>query len=205
MTLEEYNRVKDMTYLEYCDYLQNKYGIGRADFFTSSFRKNQKVTRTKEGLIAHHKMEYRVANLSQADIAAFCPFEWQKKENIIYCDYLEHLFLHVLICKYPEPVEEMNGLENARVGYGGVIMLTAELNDLFSGWQTAQTWRKACHDRVCDDKAVYMAILRQLLEIVRDKGGGFDKSMLMESLNASFGTWDLENNRAINNEILALM
>jgi len=31
------------------------------------------------------------------------PYECQKKENIVYCDLLEHLLLHVLICYYPHP------------------------------------------------------------------------------------------------------
>lgn len=29
MHMDEYLKVKDMTYLQYCDYLQSKYGIGK--------------------------------------------------------------------------------------------------------------------------------------------------------------------------------
>ena len=57
MKFEEYEKIKDFTYLEYCDYLQNKYGIGIDDFMTKSWNKNAKVTRTKEGLLAHHKLK----------------------------------------------------------------------------------------------------------------------------------------------------
>ena len=56
MNMEEYQKVKNLNYLEYCDYLKGKYGIGRADYMTKSFNKNQKVSRAKEGLYAHHKM-----------------------------------------------------------------------------------------------------------------------------------------------------
>ena len=31
MNLEEKKKVKDLTYLEYCDYLQQKYGIGLSE------------------------------------------------------------------------------------------------------------------------------------------------------------------------------
>ena len=48
MNLQEYEKVKDFTYLEYCDYLQKKYGIGLSDYMTMSWNKNNKVTRTKE-------------------------------------------------------------------------------------------------------------------------------------------------------------
>lgn len=57
MHLSEYEKVKGFTYLEYCDYLQEKYGIGLSDYMTKSWNKNPKVTRTKEGLFAHHKYE----------------------------------------------------------------------------------------------------------------------------------------------------
>ena len=41
MKIAEYEEVKGMTYDAYCDYLQTKYGIGRADYMTRSFNKNQ--------------------------------------------------------------------------------------------------------------------------------------------------------------------
>ena len=70
-------------------------------------------------------IEHR-GRLSEADtlrytkqIAELCPFEWQKKENIVYCDYLEHLLLHVLICKYPADCSDTS------VGIGGVINFIA--------------------------------------------------------------------------------
>ena len=117
MHIDEYLQVKDSTYLEYCDYLQQKYGIGIADYMTKSYYQNPKCKRTKEGLIAHHKKEDTMINLSNRDIAMICPFEWQQKQNIVYCDYLEHLLLHILIRKYPNP----NKIDNVDVGIGGII------------------------------------------------------------------------------------
>ena len=73
------------------------------DYMTKSFTKNKRVSRTSEGLVAHHKAEDKMMLLSNKSFAERYPYEWQKKENIVYCDYLEHLLLHVLICKYPSP------------------------------------------------------------------------------------------------------
>ena len=42
MHLSEYEQIKNLTYLEYCDYLQKKYGIGKADYMTKSYNKNKK-------------------------------------------------------------------------------------------------------------------------------------------------------------------
>ena len=133
MDLKEYNIVKNYSYLNYCDYLQIKYGIGLTDYFTPNWsRKNGKYgpSRTKEGLFCHHKFEDHAIMLSEKEFAQKNPFEWQKKENLVYCDLLEHLLLHILICKFP--AERKNSEE--KVGIGGVVNhLIPKLNDLFLG------------------------------------------------------------------------
>ena len=158
MKMDEYIKVKDMTYIEYCDYLQNKYGIGLDDYMTKSYNVKHKCKRTKEGLVVHHKKEDTMVMLSNKLIAQNYPFEWQQKENLVYCDYLEHLLLHVLICKYPSSEK----VDIAKVGVGGVVnFLVPELNDLYCGWITQQEWRKNCHNKIIHDKDVYMKILKQ--------------------------------------------
>ena len=164
MKMAAFEQVRGMTYVDYCDYLQAKYGIGRADYMTRSFSKNQKVSRTAEGLIAHHKAEDKMIMLSTKAFAEKCPYDWQKKENIVYCDYLEHLLLHVLICKYPSP----DRFPLADVGIGGVVnFIVPELNDLYSGWVTGQPWRLNCHKKVIDDKEVYLKILKIFVDYLQ--------------------------------------
>jgi len=194
MDIKEYEKVKDYTYLEYCEYLQNKYGKSKYDYFTASFYKNRNVTRTKEGLVAHHKYEDHMIMLSTPEIARNYPFEWQKKENIIYCDYLEHLFLHILACEYPSPDKE----PLAKVGYGGVVNLIGpELNDLYSGWQTKQEWRKNCHDLVRNDKDVYLVLLERFIS----KQENLELKELTKSFNGSLGLWDENKNQEIYEQI----
>lgn len=197
MKMAEFEKVKEMTYGDYCDYLQTKYGFGLADYMTKSFSKNPKVSRTSEGLIAHHKAEDKMIMLSTIEYAKICPFEWQQKENIVYCDYLEHLLLHVLICKYPSP--EKHPL--ADVGIGGVVdFIVPELNDLYSGWVSKQPWRANCHSKVIQDKAVYIEILRMFvayLKVERQIG----KEVLHTSFNEKFGLWSKDMNTNIFMEI----
>ena len=200
MDMNEYQSVKDFTYLEYCDYLQDKYGIGLADYMTKSYNPIQKCKRTKEGLVAHHKKEDTMIMLSDKRIAVMCPFEWQLKENIVYCDYLEHLLLHVLICKYPAD----NKPKIVAAGIGGVVNFIApELNDLYSGWVTTQSWRKNCHDKVSADKKVYLAILKQFIDI-EESNPNFKVDILCKSYNEDFGLWKSSKNKKIYNEIMAL-
>ena len=64
MNLKEYNEVKNLNYLEYCDYLQKKYRISQVPYFTKNGSKNPKAKRTKDGLMIHHKMEDHAVLLS---------------------------------------------------------------------------------------------------------------------------------------------
>ena len=75
MNIDEYNKVKDMSYPEYCDYLQKKYGIGLDDYMTPNFTKKNGVTRTKEGLFVHHKCEDKGILLSYPEMAKDYPYE----------------------------------------------------------------------------------------------------------------------------------
>ena len=200
MNLKEYLSVKNYTYLEYCEYLQNKYGIGLSDYMTKSYNPKPKCKRTKEGLLAHHKREDQMIMLSTKEYAEKCPFEWQLKENIIYCDYLEHLLLHVLICKYPSNEK----IDMFDVGIGGVInFIVPELNDLYSGWITNQSWRKVCHSVVIQDKNVYLAILKQFINIEKNNPA-FHIEMLCRSVNQRFGLWNDMKNIELYKEIIAL-
>ena len=196
MNMTEFNQVKDMTYLEYCDYLQGKYGIGLCDYVTPAFNKKAKCKRTSEGLVIHHKDEDKMILLSTKEVAEKCPFEWQTASHLVYCDMLEHLFLHVLICLYPSP----EAVPEVDVGIGGVVnFIVPELNDLYSGWITGQDWRVALHNKVKDDKEVYFAILKVFADYAKTKG--IKSNVLHTSLNDQFGLWSHKQNKAIYKEI----
>lgn len=200
MDLAEYEKVKEFSYLEYCDYLQQKHGIGLSDYMTKSWNKNSKVTRTKDGLIAHHKFEDHAIMLSTKEFAMHNPFEWQLAKNIVYCDYLEHLFLHILICEHPSC--KKNELE--AVGIGGVInFIVPELNDLYSGWKTEQLWRRNCHNLVIDDQDVYLVLLKRFKTNCSDYPF-YTENCLYTSFNEAYGLWSREKNNKIFQQIAAL-
>lgn len=197
MNLQEYERVKSFEYLEYCDYLQKKYGKATCDYMTRSWNKNNKVSRTKEGLLAHHKFEDHAIMLSNKEYAMLNPYEWQLAENIVYCNYLEHLFLHILICEHPSP--DRNEFE--AVGIGGVINYIApKLNDFYSGWEPSLEWEKRCLDVIKKDKNVYLELLRRF-KTNCNQYPLYEEGCLVKSLNEAFGTWNAEKNKKIFKEI----
>jgi len=196
MTLKEYNLIKDLTYTEYCNYLQLKYGVGRSAYFYPSFQPNPKCKRTKDGLFAHHKKEDQMILLSTSEIAEQFPFEWQEPDEIVYCDYLEHLLLHILICKYPNPIDSA-----IEVGLGGIInFLVPELNDIYSGWRPKNVprnqWQYNCINLIEKDKAVYLAILQDFIDFEIQNNKNFRVYSLLSSFNAKLG-WNLKNNKQI--------
>lgn len=199
MNIDEYNKVKDYNYLEYCDYLQNKYGIGLCNYMSKNWNKNNKVTRTKEGLYAHHKYEDHAIMLSTPEYAKNNPYEWQLKENIVYCDLLEHLFLHILICENPSD----NRNKNELVGFGGVVnLIVPELNDVYSGWITKQLWRLNCHNAIINDKDVYMTLIKRFKTFYNNDSLITEK--LLHSFNNFFGLWSDKNNKKLYEEIKSL-
>ena len=200
MNIEEYEKVKSFNYLQYCDYLQNKYGIGLAAYFTKSWNKNAKCTRTKDGLIAHHKFEDHAILLGNPEYAIKNPYEWQLPENIVYADYLEHLFLHILICEYPSPDQN----KEEAVGIGGIInFIVPELNDLYSGWVTAQAWRSNCHALVKNDKNDYLILLKRFKHNCSNYPF-YSKDCLYSSFNEDFGLWSKKQNLSLFKEIESL-
>ena len=194
MNMSEFDKVRNMTYLEYCDYLQGKYGIGLADYMTKSFNKNSKCTRTKEGLNVHHKDEDKMIMLSNKEYAINYPFEWQTKEHLVYCDMLEHLLLHILICKYPSK-DRIPGYD---VGIGGAVnFIIPELNDVYSGWESKQSWQLCLHDKIINDREVYLAIIEMfIVEVI--KPNNYDpRGCLFTSYNDKYGLWDKDRNESI--------
>lgn len=190
MNLDEYNKVKKFSYEEYCNYLQNKYGLINAPYFTKGWSKNPKCTRTKEGLIAHHKFEDHAALLANPDHAKKHPYEWQLPENIVFCDYLEHLFLHILICECPSS----NKYTNEIVGIGGIFeFIIPELNDFYSGWQSKSQRKINCLSLVKNDINVYFELIKRIKDNSKIYPF-YDDTLFYRSLNERYGGWTSSQN-----------
>ena len=190
MNMKEYNKVKDLGYEEYCDYLKEKYGCAKYDYFRKSFTKDKRVTRTAEGLLCHHTREDEAPMLCNPSFAKVYPFEYQEAKNLCYCDYLEHLFLHMLI------FEKTINCAGRVLGNGGITeFLVPELNDFYSGFKPKAAWQQKCIKRVIRNKAVYLKLLKRYRDTSKDN------MFYMSSFNEKFGNWDLEKNRQLIEEI----
>ena len=167
MNMKEYQKVKALSYLDYCKYLQEKYGIGLMDYMNERFYKHPNVSRSNEGLYVHHIMEYVNDKIYNHADAKRYPLEWQSQENIVYCDALEHLLLHVMMIRdYPD-----KGTGNHYKGESDIMTYSVPcLNNYYSGWYPEKPYQVNCCERVANEEDVYLQIIKQLASIFGDRG-----------------------------------
>ncbi len=164
----EYVKELQMTYHDLCSYLQDKYGMALYNYYSSPEckRKNGKVTRTSEGLLCHHICEDRYSNAGDPHVAPIYPFECQKKENLAYCNYIEHLILHLKInvnsCSHFEEAYEINRFFNSE----GFILIAKDINTLFMDKGSTQKWRNNCYQSIKNDFEDYVGIMKAVLFFV---------------------------------------
>lgn len=160
----------NMTYYEMVDYLIQKYGGARYDYFSTPEckSKNPKVTRTDEGLFCHHIDEDKGGNLSQKGHAMRQPYEWQKKERLVYCNVLEHLILHIKIAvlRQRHPFSEPNDIP-LFFTTGGIFMVCQTINDMFGNKGIKVQWRKKCFEEIRDNYQEYILLLATLVEYIK--------------------------------------
>ena len=94
---QQYN----MNYDELVKYLINKYGEVSGNFFCTPEMKsaNTKIKRSKEGLQVHHIKEDRAIMLSNPAFAKDFPWSYQEGYNLVYCNLVEHMLLHMIITR----------------------------------------------------------------------------------------------------------
>lgn len=110
--LNYYLSLLDLNYNQTVQFLLEKYGEAESDYFRElSYEKfmqglnkspgASKASRTNEGLYCHHIEEDKYENMANPAfiINQNIPFELQKKENLVYCDLVEHAILHAQITK----------------------------------------------------------------------------------------------------------
>lgn len=147
-----YKKLLISNYSEVVNYLLEKYGPATCNYFTSKNCKikNSKISRTKEGLICHHIKEDTISFLSKPEWAKCFSFEYQKRKNLVYCNYIEHLILHLIINR-----------ENPELSVQGIKFIYRDCNALFEHKKENQSWRVNCYNIIKKDLNEYIRILKK--------------------------------------------
>ncbi len=166
MLKEELYYELTLSYYDLIKHLIKKYGPAQYNYFcTSELKsKNPKIARTSEGLYCHHIFEDRGFQLSTPATARRQPLEWQNKENLVYCNLLEHLILHIKIEILRKKTRLMTPreIESFFVG-GGVFYVCKDINDLFKSKEDLPAWKIRCFEEIKDNYEDYLLILNALL------------------------------------------
>ena len=189
MNFQEYDSVKTMAYDEYCSYLQNKYGLSSCDY---TFGSSGKDKRSNDGLELHHIREDIVPALSNRTVAESNPIEYQQPQNLCYCDYLEHMLLHVLI--FEEDME--NNYNDNVVGIMGVINhMVVRLNDFYCGDIVGyKDYEITAYHKIKDDVDVYLEIIKRIFDATPRNIHSTICNKLCMSKNNSDECQELRNN-----------
>ena len=156
-----------MTYDNLVDYLLDKYGPAKYNYFSTNSCKNRntKVSRASEGLVCHHIDEDKAIRLSTPSYAARNPFEYQLASRLVYCNALEHLLLHVKIVEEPLHMRA-NIIESPGIG-GAVSFICPEINDYYNGYEFKQEYKKKIYNLIENNFAEYIGILIYVLSKVK--------------------------------------
>lgn len=189
MNYQEYFKCSTMTYREYCKYLQDKYGFSPCKY---TFGSSGKDKRSNDGLELHHIREDIVPALSNRTVAESNPIEYQQPQNLCYCDYLEHMLLHVLI--FEEDME--NNYTDNVVGIMGVINhMVKRLNDFYCKDLVGyKDYEIIAYHKIKDDVDVYLEIIKRIFGATPQNIHSTICNKLCMSKNNSEECQELRNN-----------
>lgn len=154
-----------IAYFDYMKQLQAKYGKPSESYFkvakeSGNYRKNPKISRTKEGLYVHHIAEYYLPILSLEMVAKIAPFSYQEPDMLAYCDLLEHLLAHIMIAEALKTDNLYEMIDKA--GIGGLEMIVAKLNDWYNGNPPSESsWEYYSWLSVKDRRSEFKGLLKR--------------------------------------------
>ncbi|MBQ8218217.1 MAG: hypothetical protein IJZ79_02835 [Bacilli bacterium] len=168
--------IMKLSYSEYIVYLKIKYGMPSEPYFcgNNTLKYNSKNSRTNEGLMIHHVYENRYVYLSNPNVCEQltkdCP-ETQSPENLVYCNFIEHLILHIKI------TEELNG--DSACGWGGIISIMQHINSLYNYYYIdaninfnnadVAKFRINCFNEIVDKLNEYLYLVDYIMDNVLEK------------------------------------
>ena len=102
-------------------------------------------------------------------------YEYQKAERLVYCNYLEHLLLHIRIGKDKYWKEHESFTFPKEFDYfivPGITYICSEINDLFEKNGSAVEWRNRCFKEIEGNFDDYIYILKSFVEYMIERYTG---------------------------------
>ena len=167
MDRDDLQKQFDLPYADHLLYLKKKYGMCPGSYYLTEkcVSTNAKIRRGSEGLQVHHDKEWNpddisCHSLSSKELALKYPFEYQKEENLTYCNALEHFLLHIKI--YQLRKEALNGF----LFVDGIeTYIIPFLNDIYRAHHFNKEYLKATKASIRDNYDQYLELLETYASI----------------------------------------
>lgn len=177
MTLIELEKELSMPYDDLVLYLTSKYGPVSGNYFISedNYSRNRNNVRSSDGLYCHHIMEKKAENLSNINYAIKNPFEWQLAKNLVYCNLIEHLILHLKIMLIRSKFYgcdkqysyDRSFLINFKTLFNiippGLEYICNDLNRMFCNKGKIAKWKIPYYNVISDSINAYLTILKVII------------------------------------------
>lgn len=167
MQREELLQEIRMSYYELTTYLIGKYGPAQCDYFYNETcrSRHERVSRTAEGLICHHIFEDRGTSLSRPFPAM--PYEWQRRENLVYCNELEHLLLHIKIAvlRQKHRLQRVWDIRRFFTTYG-IYQISQAINDMITQNGTSVPYKQRLYAAFKENYTEYVLLLKLIMQYI---------------------------------------
>ena len=166
MNSEEVYKECQLPYEELVEYLLKKYGPATCDYYLNDVDYNidHRISRLNEGIYCHHIDEDKANLLSEPRAAAKAPYEWQKKERLVYCNLLEHLILHLKIVILRQQQYKLRSKDDVLRAFSdllnGVHFLCMRLSKYYlSNGKKIKKSERECYYAIADNYYDFIAII----------------------------------------------
>ena len=153
MNRTEFDIVKKFTYNQYCEYLKTKYGLCVAKYGS--------IKNRRPGLFIHHIGEDTIPSLSNPKVRKEHDLKYQAPDMLCYCDYLEHLLLHIMIGRVSDPAKHL-GLN------GPCQYIIPGLISFYKYGARHPKWDKLYYTNIENDYDVFKDLLNEYNELVKE-------------------------------------
>ena len=162
-----YDELLTKSYSQIVEILLKKYGCVTGNYFLNETcrSKNKKISRTSEGLFCHHIDEDKAILLSNDKNAINYPFEYQKADRLVYCNFLEHLLLHIKIAEKFRNADTDN-FELKGIG-GAVKFIIKQINGFYGGQISTVEYLAIAMNVIENDYPTYIKMLQLLWDIIK--------------------------------------
>lgn len=145
---EEVDKEIGLSYQSLVDYLIQKYGKAKGNYYNQDWTRNKKISRTSQGLLIHHIDEDKVAGLSSLKKAKYSSYDFQKADRLVYCNYFEHLLLHIKIAE---------STTVAALGIEGALTIIKEIESCYINYPK-ETWKRNLFRPIANDSGNFVRI-----------------------------------------------